>query len=66
MQLIASIHAYDVMDEVHWNLVVLEYDDYEKDKHNERMRLSGRLPGTGDDQAEPWLAALLDDICHTL
>lgn len=66
MEFVASLHAYEFLGDVVWNLVVLEYDDYTKEKVGEALRRSGKLPDVGHDEAEPWVAALIDDISHSL
>lgn len=66
MKHIASLHAYDVLDQVSINLIVRRYPDYEEGPSQVVMECHEVLLSRGSDNAREWLqdalVALLESI----
>ena len=66
MKFIASMHAYDVLDNVQITVLVREYADYERDQGDLVLAQAQVFRGEGVDDAREWLRDVLVELLETL
>ena len=66
MKYIASMHAYDVLDNVQVTVLVREYVDYSEEKSELVLAQAQVFRGEGVDNAREWLRDVLVELLETL
>lgn len=66
MQRIASIYAYDALDNIIVKLIVRAYKDYSQSEGTVVLERSITLKSWGEHDDTHWVLGILDDLVETL
>lgn len=65
MRYIASVHAYDCLDQVVGSAKVRRYPDYQEGSSDLVLDVHVAIPSMGSDDPARWLQAILEAISKT-